>query len=485
MRKYRISTFLILVLLISITSFSVQFTPELFSQLAGSKNKVPTISIPKYERIVLPNGMIVYIAEDHKLPIVEIKGYVKYGVLNESVETAGMSSFMLALMNSSTKNRDEFTLAEDKELNGVSISLSAKNDYYEISASALSEDVEALLEILADELMNPEFSGENFDRIRGEFLQNFAQAKTQEKGLANRYFYPALYGEAHPYSFSSNYDLLYMNFSKYSPSDLEMFYEKTISPNRLVLSIAGDFDKEKIKNLISAYFGNWNPTTTPDLTFKSEKYTPPYGKIFVVDRPSSTQAYLIMGYDFFDAKFPERIEFLMANRVYGSGAFNCRLMDMLRSKKGYVYGVSSAMQNYEVGGEYYVTTSVKYEAVSDTIKTIIEEMKAIKSGARPITDQELFDVINLYNAQFPDAYKDTISILDSVAFNVEIRKRSANYVNEFIQRYNSLKVDKANEVFSKYTYPEKFFVVLVGIKDKIIEDLKKNKIEGFEVIELK
>jgi zinc protease len=191
----------------------------------------------------------------------------------------------------------------------------------------------------------------------------------------------------------------------------------------------------------------------------------------------------MMGYEFFDHRFAERIAFLMANRVYGSGMFNCRLMKSLRTEKGYVYGVSSSMQLYEVGGEYYVTTSVRYDAVADTIRSIIEEMKAIKSGEKPIDEDELFEVINLYNAQFPDAYKDAISILDSVVLNAEIRGRSPNYVNEFIQAYNALNVKTVNEVFSKYSYPEKFVVVLVGQKDRIVENLEKHGYTNYEVIE--
>jgi len=110
-------------------------------------------------------------------------------------------------------------------------------------------------------------------------------------------------------------------------------------------------------------------------------------------------------------------------------------------------------------------------------------MKAIKSGEKAIGEDELFEVINLYNAQFPDAYKDTISILDSVVLNAEIRGRNPNYVNEFIQAYNALDAKTANEVFSKYSYPEKFVVVLVGQKDKIVQNLEANGYTNYEVIE--
>ena len=475
--------FVILLVVLSVLVYASKFTPELFKQLAGAKNKIPTIPIPAYERFVLPNGMVCYIAQDKRLPIVEIKGYVRYGILNETPEIAGISAFMLDLMNSATKNRDEFTLAEEKELKGVSISFSAQPDYYQISASALSDDVEALFELLSDELRNPEFRADNFARKQQEYMQSFAQAKTQEQPMARRYFYTAIYGENHPYSFSTNYALLSKVMPTLTPDIVEEFYSKVIVPDRIVLAIAGDFEIEELKNLLLKYFGDWKSPESERFELPKIEHTPPYGKVFVLDRPTSTQAYLMMGYEFFDHRFPERIAFLMANRVYGSGMFNCRLMKSLRTEKGYVYGVSSSMQLYEVGGEYYVTTSVKYDAVADTIRSIIEEMKAIKSGEKAIGEDELFEVINLYNAQFPDAYKDTISILDSVVLNAEIRGRSPNYVNEFIQAYNALDAKTANEVFSKYSYPEKFVVVLVGQKDKIVQNLEANGYTNYEVIE--
>jgi len=67
--------------------------------------------------------------------------------------------------------------------------------------------------------------------------------------------------------------------------------------------------------------------------------------------------------------------------------------------------------------------------------------------------------------------------------NAEIRGRSPNYVNEFIQAYNALDAQTVNDVFSKYSYPEKFVVVLVGQKDRIVENLEKHGYTSYEVIE--
>jgi len=67
------------------------------------------------------------------------------------------------------------------------------------------------------------------------------------------------------------------------------------------------------------YFGDWKSFESESFELPKIEHRPPYGKIFVLDRPTSTQAYLMMGYEFFDHRFSDRVAFLMANRVYGNG----------------------------------------------------------------------------------------------------------------------------------------------------------------------
>ncbi len=490
MKIFRNLTYILVIFALSVSLFSVDFSKELFDKLAGAKNKIPTIEIPEYERVQLDNGMVFYISKDTTLPIVEIKGYVKYGKMNETMETAGYSSVMLKIMNTATKKFDETQLIDFKELNGLDISFSADNDYYTISANSLSEDIEALFEALASELTEPQFEGDHFGRIVKEYLQSIAQSYTTEDGLLNMYYSLNVFGKEHPYSFSDNLELLYANISSITPEKVENFYYKTISPNRIIISIAGNFEIDNVKELIKKYFGDWENTVSsePMLTYDSSLKTTP--KIVVVNRKDSTQAKIKMGYrfpnfEFFKDKLYDRVAFLMANRIYGSGAFKCRLMKVLRTEKGYVYGINSSFSTGNYLGNFYVTTTVRYDALADLIKDVKKIMEDMKYNKDPITSEELFNEVNLYNALFPNSYKDKISVLDSVAFNIEIRNLSENYINEFVKMYNSLSVEDVQKAFSKFTYPENFVIIIVGNKDKIIENLDKNGIKDYEVIENK
>jgi zinc protease len=175
----------------------------------------------------------------------------------------------------------------------------------------------------------------------------------------------------------------------------------------------------------------------------------------------------------------------MANRIYGSGAFKSRLMKVLRTEKGYVYGINSSFSTGSYLGNFYVTTTVRYDAIADLIKDVKKIMEDIKYYKEPLTSEELFNEVNLYNALFPNAYKDKITVLDSVAFDVEIRKINENYINEFIKMYNSLSAEDVQKAFSRFTYPNNFVTIIVGNKEKIIENLENNGIKDYEVIENK
>jgi zinc protease len=482
--------YILIILAFSANLFAVEFSKELFDKLAGAKNKIPTIEIPEYERVQLDNGMVFYISKDTTLPIVEIKGYIKFGKMNETIETAGYSSVMLDIMNTATKKFSETELIDFKELNGLEISFSANNDYYTISANSLSEDLEALFEALASELIEPQFEGSHFERIVKEYLQSIGQSYTTEDGLLNMYYSINIFGKDHPYSFSDNLELLYANISSLTPEKLRNFYYKTISPNRIIISIAGNFEIDNVKELIRKYFAKWENTASSKPLFVYDSSLKTTSKIVIVDRQDSTQAKIKMGYrfpnfEFFKDKLYDRVAFLMANRIYGSGAFKSRLMKVLRTEKGYVYGINSSFSTGSYLGNFYVTTTVRYDALADLIKDVKKIMEDIKYYKEPLTSEELFNEVNLYNALFPNAYKDKITVLDSVAFDVEIRKINENYINEFIKMYNSLSAEDVQKAFSRFTYPNNFVTIIVGNKEKIIENLENNGIKDYEVIENK
>ncbi len=460
----------------------VEFSPKLFEDLAQSVNKVPEIKIPAYERFVMDNGLIIYLVEDHSLPIIEATGFIKGGRAHETKDIAGISAFLTDMMTTGTQNRTEETLDQYKELYGLSFFMGVKRDYLTLGGNALVQDKGHLLDLMADILMNPKFDAPYYQRKLMELYQGLSMSRTQDPALVDMIFYRHLYGD-HPYSYDTDIDLITAAAQNYTPARLMDYYRESVAPNMTIIAFSGDFSAKEMKREIEKAFGKWEkaPVTLPHQ--KSIAPKDEYGKIYIINKPDATQAKFKMGFDLFTHDYPEDMEFRIANMVYGSGAFECRLMDTLRVKKGYAYDARSTYNANKLGGEYVVTTEVKPESALDTYETIIGEMDKILDRAQPITKDELFKTVNFFNALMPKFYVEKINVIESVVLSVEIWGESADRVNENIKRYNNMSAEMAQRVFEKNLDPDRFITVILGQKEKIVPQFEKAGIP-VEVIEM-
>ncbi|GAB6100554.1 pitrilysin family protein [Halanaerocella petrolearia] len=457
------------------------FSQQLFKNLAQNKNPIPKIDIPDYKRVELDNGLVVYLVKDDQLPLVELTGYIKGGNKQERREIAGISSLMLEMMNTGTDNFNEQELAKYKELHSIDLNFKSRKDYFKFSGNSLSKDQKELIRVLADILQNPNFKAQYFKRIKRETLRGLAQARTQERALLNMYFYKHIYQD-HPYSFDYNLNLRRKALANITPKTLNKFYKQTIAPNNIVLGIVGDIDLTQMENLIKKTFSKWSAKEL-NLRKPEIKRDTDDGEVILVNKPDATQARIKMGYNFFDYKFKDRVPFKIANRVYGGGSFSSRLMENLRTEKGYVYGIHAKSSYQQLGGVYYVATEAKPSKIDEVIQGIKREMITIKQGEQEITEEELFEVVNLYNALFPKSYQSKLKVLNEVMYNVELRNREVDYMNQFIEKYNTLDQSEVQQVFAQYSRPDQFLTVIVGNKKDILPQFKEQEID-VKVIEI-
>lgn len=485
MRKYRkkaVVLFLIVFILAAFNSAQAfEFKEELFLELAESVNEIPEINAPDYSILKLKNGLKVYLAEDHKLPLIEIRAYLEGGKIEENKDQAGISSLMAEIMNLETENYSENELARYKEINALSFNISADNDRFNISANALNTEADKLISLMAEVLQHPKFEGNHFKRTVNEYQQLYRQQFYNDSALLNMHFFKNLYGE-HPYGYNNDFNLILDFLERVEAQDLQKFYQQTINPGDLIIAVSGDFEKTEIEELFKSQFADWKNND-----FETEKgyvdVNPAvHNKILIVNKADATQAKMRIGHNFYSSRFPKRTAFLMGNRIFGSGGFNSRLMENLRSDKGYVYGVNAQTKYNDYGGAYFVNLSVKPERALDSLRAVKEEMRQIKNNENPITDEELFENINLYNAVFPKAYKEKIAVLDELMYQIEIRNKTEDYINNFIDQYNGLSATEVQQIFAEEIYPEIMMTVIVGPKNEIIPVFENAGID-FEVVE--
>lgn len=484
MRKFKLVLFVFIIQLLIIFPVigEVEFTEELFYQLADNVNEIPYIENPEYIKVELNNGMIIYLAEDNKLPIVEVRGFIKGGLSQENPDQADISSIMTKLMNTGTQNYSERELTRYKELNGISFSISASFDRYSFSANSLASEQDELISIMAEILRKPKFEGDYFNRIKQEYYQSIMQQYYNDGFLVDMFFNKTLYGN-HPYSHYYDIDMITSSLQNMTPVDVEKFYNENIDPANMIMAISGDINIKEMKTIIEEYFGDWESQGVELRKKEVDVNEENFNRIILVNKEDATHAKMKIGYNFHDSSFDDRTPFIIANRIFGLGDFSSRLMDNLRTKLGYVYGVSSDMSLRQFGGLYYISTDVAPTNAYDAREAIIAEFMSVVEGENPIQDKELFRIVNQYNAFFPQSYKDQINVLTDIMFDIEIMGKDEDPINNFIQEYNNLSASEVQEVFVKNAYPERFLTVIVGRKDEVLPSFEEKGIK-VEVIEL-
>jgi zinc protease len=451
----------------------VEYTPDFFAQLARGRNAIPQIRIPAYQKIICKNGMVVYLAEDHEVPVILMSGFLRWGRSRETPQTAGISDVMIDMMNTGTRKYGERRLERYKQLHAVSFGIKADDHNFSFSGNALSAEKEALVSLSAEILRRPKFTTDYFQRTKNEWIKSLNQQKTQEDALLKMYFYRNIF-QGHVYSYPHDLDMRLANLDTITPEQLDSYYQRSILPNHTILAVYGDFTTQSMARLIKKYFGSW---AKKEVVFtaaaKAQENEATYGQILLVDKPDATHAKLVLGQQFvddsvFNANLKERVALEIGNQVFGGGGFESYLMDEIRSKKGYAYAIDADYSCAALGGAYFVSTSVKPEKACETIEIIKQLITALKTGKRKIGQSEVGKIINYWNAFFPESFRDKDKIIANVMYGTEIKKWDADWLNQYIRAYNRVTAAEAQEAFTKYLFPEKLFTVIVGKSEDIL-----------------
>ncbi|MBC8550428.1 MAG: insulinase family protein, partial [Candidatus Brocadiales bacterium] len=128
---------------------------------------------PKPERVVLENGMVLYLLEDHELPLFNITAHFRTGAIYEPEEKAGLASLVGSVMRrGGTKSRTPEQMNEELEFIAASVETGISRESGSASLSTMKKDIDKGLEVFADVLMNPAFPEDMIRKEKDEILED-------------------------------------------------------------------------------------------------------------------------------------------------------------------------------------------------------------------------------------------------------------------------------------------------------------------------
>ncbi len=219
-----------------------------------ASSALPTI---KFEKYTLPNGLVVILSEDHRLPLVSTNIWYHVGPANELPGKTGFAHLFEHMMFEGSKHAPGnshiryLEAAGASDLNGTTDF--DRTNYFETIPSNQLELALWLesdrMGYLPDQLNQASLTNQQ-DVVRNERRQSI---ENSPYGIVEEAVFHNLFPKGHPYFadvMGSHADIQAAKLE-----DVRNFFKLYYAPNNASLAIVGDFDPAQAKQLVEKYFG--------------------------------------------------------------------------------------------------------------------------------------------------------------------------------------------------------------------------------------
>lgn len=448
-----------LLLAVSPVVLTLVCMPTLACAQAASWKDVPIPKLRAFhpqmpKRIELSNGMVIFLQEDHELPLIDGTLRIRGGARSEPADKTGMLDiYAQTWRTGGTKTQTGDELDDFLEARAAKVETDDSMDSTTVSFSCLKADFDDVFKVFNDVLRNPEFREDKIDLAKKQMDDAISRRNDDPDDILQRFEPKLAYGKDNPYARTAEYATI----AAVTRQDLFDWHKAHVFPNNMILGIVGDFDSSAMEAKLRQIFGPM--AKGPSVPAPDIQFTPAKAGYYLARKTDVNQSSIALLGTGIKRDNPDYFAVVVFNEAFGGG-FSSRLFKNIRTQKGLAYGVGGGIgTSFDHPGMLRIITSTKSESTLETITAIYEEIDALKTN--PISEEEI------------NRAKD--SIMNSFVFNYDtpekvLREQMAyefyGYPADFLERFRTgiEKVTKEDvaRVASKYLHKDQLAVLVVG-----------------------
>ncbi len=423
------------------------------------RNEAPSMAIPGPENITrreLPNGLVVLVRANYNSPSVVVQGYLLAGALFDRDEKLGLADFAAQALLRGSEHRSFQEIYEALESAAASLSFSAGTHSTGFGGKSLAEDLDLLLEILADALRRPTFPEDQVERLRAQLLTGLA-IRAQDTGeMASLAFDQIIY-PGHPYSRPE--DGYPETIQAITRQDLVEFHRFHFGPSGAVLTLVGAVDPESAIDKVTKYLGDWENPRQPEVPPLPPVPAPANPAWRKVDIPGKYQADLVVGGAGPERRSPDFLSAALGNNILGVFGMMGRIGEAVREKAGLAYYAYSSLSGGMGPGPWYVSAGVDPENIERALELIHQEIA--RFCETPVSPEELSDSQSNFIGRLPLSL-ETNSGMASAILNLERYELGLDYYQRYADLVRAVTREEVLETGRRYLSPERLGVGIAG-----------------------
>lgn len=399
----------------------------------------------------LENGLQLLGQRMPDLESVSLCFYVRTGARDEHDPAIyGVSHFLEHMVFKGTQRRDTEQITLDFNRMGAEFNAFTSLEQTVYYARILNEYLPDAVDLLSD-MMRPRLDENDFNLERNVILEEIARSEDQPTSQAYRKLMQTYFAGT-----SIGHDVLGTreSISELQVERMRAYAARRYAANNLVFAIAGNFEWERVRDLVQEQCGGWG---RGEAGREAQPFVPPESKSAVVVKPQQKQQIVLLGWPSVGEQDPDLYAAHLAAMILGDGT-GSRLFWNIYQKGLAETAVASlsSLDNTGLMVGFVSTTPDHAPAVLELVRAELQGMRQdgvhedeLRRAKDKLISRTVLDGDSAYSRMQDLAY-------------TWVARREVRAIQDELALIEAVTVEDIRRVLDRFPYTERHVLVTYG-----------------------
>jgi zinc protease len=415
--------------------------------------------VARTRRFQLSNGVTLLVLENPANPTVSLAGSMRAGEYFSPAGKDSLAGITASMLGKGTRRRSKLEIAEELESAGARVGLSSNTFTVSVSGLSLSRDLPMIVSTLAEELREPAFPAEEFEKMRQRIIASIQEEQDDTRVRAYDRMTQLVFPEGNPFH-QTPPEKAIGQIESITIDDIREFHQRFYGPSSMILAVVGDVKADDAYAMFEEKLGKWQgaPEAVIDITETPLQPAAIRETVVMKDKPNAD---VVIGHaSRLRRSSPDFIAARIANNALGQSTLSSRLGLKVRDEMGLTYGINSSFAESGIGdGPFVITVTVAPENISLAVDATVEIVNDyITNGIR---EDELKDEQSSIIGSFKIGLATNGGLASQLAAS-ELFGLGVKYLDEYPSLVSAITKSEVDEAIRKYIHPEVATTVVAG-----------------------
>jgi zinc protease len=411
-------------------------------------------------RVVLKNGMVVFVAEDRTLPLVNISLTVRTGSYLDPEDKYGLAAVTgQQIRRGGTKSLSADELDEKLDFLAAQVGTAIGDTAGSASLNCLADNLDESLKVFVEMLREPRFQEDRLTLAKEQALQEMKKRNDDSADIEQREWNVLLYGDRQ----LLNRFTTEASIRALTRDDLVAFHRKYFHPANMIAAVSGSLPRAEMIRRLEAAFAGW-PGTKPSVSLVPPGANTAAPGLYRIQKDVN-QGRVSIGLLGVMRDSPDIYALEVMNEILGGSGFTSRITKTVRSNEGLAYSAGSGISfGVFYPGSFRAAFQSKSRTVAYATQLVLDEIRRLREA--PVTAEELETIKNSLIQTFPSQFASKQQVVGTFASD-EYTKRDPAFWTTYRDRINAVTMADVQRVARTHLVPEKLIILVVGDQKEI------------------